>query len=689
VELEGMIDDRADEVKDVSVVSEEVIIVPTEEVAAPIEEEAVSVEVAQAIEAAQDKVAAPVEETEVPVKEEVIEDTEEAVPAEEAIVAEPIEAPVEETLIVTEQIEAPVEEAPQETKPPKESDKQSKAEIVDKLSITITKEASDSTRNEVDALKQSFYKLRRIETEAEKKAFMDAGGAEENFFVTPDPLEEKLKEYLAAFREKRSAWNAAADRMKEQNLLLKKNILEKLQVLSESKDDFYEVYEEFKKLQQQWKEIKQVPQSAVNELWKEYQSYSERFYDLRKINNEMREYDFKKNLELKQTLCETVERLIDEPDVVSAFRQMQTLRLEWREIGPVAYDLRHKIWSRFEKATTVIYKRHQAHFETKRDKEEENLQKKTALCEEMENIDYSLLLTVKDWDKENKSVLDRQSAWRTIGHAPKGVHGKIFDRFRASCNLFFKKKNEFYKNSQNVLEENLQKKQLLCEQAETLKDSHDWRDATDQFIALQKEWRAIGPIPRKHVEAIRKRFGSACDYFFEQKSAHFHSQKSEESDHLKKKKELISQINALDPALPADQATALLNQYMAEFHRTGFVPFRDKDKIQKEFQKAIDKQYDRLHMNENDRLLQSFRSNLGDGGESKNRILGERKQLMRSYDKLRSDIQTYENNMGFLSVSSKTGGGLVQEMQRKIEALKEELLLIEKKIEVIDQNLEA
>ncbi|MDR0543461.1 MAG: DUF349 domain-containing protein [Dysgonamonadaceae bacterium] len=614
-----------------------------------------------------------VEDANVPVEEELIISTESANPEEE------------------EMIVSAEEEVPFPVETPSETDQLSKAEIVEHLVAIAEKEVSEAVRNEVDALKQSFYKLKRIETEAAKKAFVEAGGIEEEFHAEEDALEEKLKELLAAFREKKASVAAEAEKIKEENLVVKKNIIEKLKELTESKDDFHKVYNEFKKLQQQWKEIKQIPQSAVNELWKEHQHYSEKFYDLLKINNEMRDYDFKKNLELKQALCEAVERLDKEKDIVSAFYQLQKLHQEWREIGPVARELREDIWARFKKASSVINKKHQEHFDALRGLEQRNLEEKTTLCQEMENIDYSLLTSFKEWDKQNKHVLELQDKWKTIGFAPKKQNVKIFERFRAACDVFFQRKSEFYKSIKETMDANLEKKKELCEKVEALKDSQEWKEASDKLIALQKEWKTIGPVSRKYSDAIWKRFIGACDYFFEQKNTHFSSQKTEETDNLKKKKEIIGQINAIDEALPANEAIAQLREYMIQFNNVGFVPFRDKDKIHKEYRAAIDKQFDRLKIDESERRLQSFKSNLGDmGGEkSKNKILNERDKLMRNYERLKSDIQTYENNIGFLSVSSKGGGGLVKEMQRKIESLKEELQLIEKKIEVIDQSLEG
>ncbi|GHT73060.1 hypothetical protein AGMMS50262_03490 [Bacteroidia bacterium] len=570
-------------------------------------------------------------------------------------------------------------------------DKLSKDEIVEQVTEAVEKEIDESVKNEVDALKQAFYKLKRSETEAAKKAFVEAGGAEDEFKTEEDALEEKLKELLAVFREKKAVLTAESDKIKEENLVAKKAIIEKLRALIDSNEDFYKVYNEFKKLQQQWKEIKQIPQAAVNDLWKDYQHYSEKFYDLLKINNEMRDYDFKKNLELKQGLCEAVERLDEEKDVISAFYQLQKLHQEWREIGPVAHELREDIWARFKKASSVINKKHQEHFDALRVLEQRNLEEKTALCEEIEAVDYSKLTSFKEWDEQNKRILELQDKWKTIGFAPKKNNVKIFERFRAACDIFFQNKSDFYKSVKEGMEVNLEKKKGLCEQAEALKNSQDWKEATDKLITLQKEWKTIGPVSRKYSDAIWKRFISTCDYFFEQKNAHFSSQKSEETENLKKKKDIIAKIEAINESLPVNEAILQLREYMSEFNAVGYVPFRDKDKIYKEYRTAVDQHFDRLKVDESERRLQSFRSNLSEmgasGEKSRGRLLSEREKLMRNYERLKGDIQTYENNIGFLSVSSKGGSGLLKEMQRKIESLKEELNLIEKKIEVIDQNL--
>jgi peptidase E len=602
-----------------------------------------------------------------------------------------VEETVEIPAVVDEQ---PVSEEKAETssreKEVPEFNKLDKVEIVNQLSIVVQEPLSDEVRDKVDGLKQTFYKLKRIETENAKQVFVQSGGLEEDFVPETDEWEENLKSFLAIFREKKASVVVETEKVKEENLSLKKTIIEKLKTLIDSQDDFYKVYNEFRKLQQQWKDIKHIPQAAVNDLWKEYQHYTEKFYDLLKINNEMRDYDFKKNMELKQTLCEAVERLDEEKDVISAFYQLQKLHQEWREIGPVAKEFREEIWMRFKKASSVINKKHQDHFESLRSLEHRNLEEKIALCEEIESIDYTQLTTFKIWDEQNKKVLNIQEKWKTIGFAPKKSNVKIFERFRRACDIFFSKKNDFYKLIKSSMEANLEKKKALCEKAEALKESQDWKETTDKLIALQKEWKTIGQVPRKYSDSIWTRFISACDYFFEKKNIHFSSQKSSEIENLKKKKEIIAQIDAIDENLAKNEAVTHIRELMFEFNNTGFVPFREKDKIYKEFQTAVDKHFDRLKMDESERRLQSFKSNLGEiagDGKSKNKLLSEREKLMRTYERLKSDIQTYENNIGFLSVSSKGGGGLLKEMNHKIETLKEELDLIVKKIEVIDESL--
>ena len=567
--------------------------------------------------------------------------------------------------------------------------KLSKEEILEKLTGLVGA-AADATRNEVEALKQAYYKIHRSEVDELKKAFLTAGGEEKDFVAPEDETESKIKELLNVYKEKRAAILAEEERVKAANYALKLQLIDQLKVLTESQEDFNKLYNDFKDIQQRWKEVKAVPQEHVSELWKNYQIYSEKFYDIIKINNQFRDYDFKKNLEMKTALCETVEKLQTEPDVVSAFHQLQKLHQQWREIGPVAKELREELWSRFKAASTIINKRHQEHFEGLKAKEQENLEAKTAICEQIENIDFQALKSFKDWEEKNKEVIALQDKWKTIGFAPKKSNVKIFERFRAACDVYFNRKSEFYKNIKDEMEKNLELKKALCEKAEALKDSTDWKSTTEKMIALQKEWKTIGSVARKHSDAVWKRFISACDYFFEQKNKNASSQKSVEQTNLAAKKALIEKINTLDEA-DHDEALAVLKGYMAEWNTIGHVPFKEKDKVYKEYHEAVDKQFDRLKVDQNDRKMQTFRSNLSDmsnGERGKGKLYGEREKLMRMYERMKNELQTYENNIGFLSISSKGGGGLLKEMERKIDKLKNEMALIIKKIDAIDENLE-
>ena len=641
----------------------------------------------------------PVDEVDEPVDEvdEPVDEMDEPVDEVDEPVSE-VDEPVDEVDEPVDEVDEPVNDAlmaPDHPIVEKEEDKLTKEQIIQQVSILLEKEVTDSVKAEVDALKQAFYKLKKQEAEELKKSSLASESHDEKeveIEEVPDDLEEQLKKYLLIIKEKRAVILAETEKVKFQNLATKRAIIEELKVLIDSQDDFHKVYNEFRSLQQKWKEIKNIPQTHVNDLWKEYQHYSEKFYDLIKINNEMRDYDFKKNLELKTTLCEAVEKLDEEQDVISAFYQLQKFHQEWREIGPVAKDLREEVWSRFKKASTVINKRHQDHFESLRSMEQRNLEEKMAICKEMETIDYSKLLNFRHWYEQNRKVLDLQEKWKTIGFAPKKSNIKAFERFRTACDSFFQKKSDYYKTIKESMDTNMEKKKQLCEKAEALKDSQEWKETTDKLIALQKEWKTIGAVSRKHSDVIWKRFVTACDYFFEQKNLHFSSQKNEEIENLKAKKAIIASINAMDESLSASDAIIKIREWMSEWNSVGFVPFREKDKIYKEYRNAVDKHFDRLKIDVSERRLQSFKSNLseltGRGDKSKGRMLNERDKLMRTYERLKNDIQTYENNIGFLSVSSKGGGGLVKEMSRKIESLKEELELILRKIEVIDENLQ-
>lgn len=566
--------------------------------------------------------------------------------------------------------------------------KLTKDEILNRLQ-TLVDAPVETVRGEVESLKQAYYKIRRSEVDELKKAFIEQGGDEKDFSAPEDTKENYLKELLSSYKEKKAAYLAEEEKVKAENYAVKLQLIEQLKMLCESQDDFNKLYNEFKDIQQKWKEIKLVPEEHANELWKEYQTYSEAFYDLIKINNQFRDYDFKKNLELKTALCEAVEKLQDEKDIISAFHQLQKLHQQWREIGPVAKDLREELWSRFKAASTVINKRHQQHFENLKAKEQENLEAKTAICEQIEGIDYTALKTFKDWDEKNNEVLALQQKWRTIGFTPKKHNTKIFERFRAACDVFFTKKTEFYKAIKAEMEKNLEKKRALCEKAEALKDSTDWKGTTEKLIALQKEWKTIGQVTRRHSDSIWKRFITACDYFFDNKNKNVSSQKSEEQANLEAKKALIEKVKTMDESLETEEAISTLKEWIAEWNEIGHVPFKEKDKVYKAFHEAVDAQFDRLKVDQRDRRMKSYRNNVSEmAGKGKGKLYSERDRLMRTYERMKNDLQTYENNIGFLSISSKGGSGLVKEMERKIEKLKAEMELTVKKIEAIDENLE-
>jgi hypothetical protein len=599
-----------------------------------------------------------------------------------------VEKDVTEELPVTE--EQPVTNDSSEESLAVNNSKQTKEELLGRLTELINAPV-ETVRNEVESLKQAFYKIHRQEVDELKKTFLEAGGEEKDFLPPEDETETKIKELLNTYKRKRAALHVEDEQRKAANYALKLQLISRMKELTESQDDFSKLYNEFKEIQHRWKEAKPVPQEHANELWKNYQVYSERFYDLIKINNQLRDYDFRKNLEMKTALCEAVEKLDHERDIVSAFRQLQKLHQQWREIGPVARELRDEVWTRFKTVSATINKRHQEHFETMKAKEQENLAAKIAICEQIETIDYSLLNTFKDWEEKNKEVITCQEKWKHIGFAPRKHNIKLFERFRAACDIFFTHKGEFYKSIKGELNENLEKKRALCEKAEALKNNTNWKETADKLIALQKEWRTIGVVPRKHADAVWKRFITACDYFFEQKNKNVTSQKNTELSNLTAKKEVIKKIKDLSEVEEQDKALNLIKDYMNEWNAVGFVPFREKDKIYKEYHDAIEKQFDRLNIDRNDRKMQTFRNTLNDmtsGEKGRGKLYGERDKLMRTYERMKSELQTYENNIGFLSSSSKGGSGLIKEMERKIEKLKDEMLLIIKKIDTIDENLE-
>ena len=564
----------------------------------------------------------------------------------------------------------------------------SKSELLDALKVLINKDVN-AVKDDVDYIKQVFYKKSKVDIEDQKKKFLEESGADEaEFIAEKDELEASLKDLLNQFRTKKAAYTALLDKEKDGNLLEKQQILEQMKKLVESNDDVSIHINEFRALQQKWKQIGQVPASASTDLWKYYSNYQESFWDLIKINNELREYDFKKNLEAKTIICESAEKLAQETEIIPAFQQLQTLHEEWHNLGPVARELRDQIWARFKEASTAINKKHQSHFDEVRKNEEENFAAKTTLCETIEAFDFSQITNYKGWDEATKNMLQWQEEWRVIGFAPRKVNQKIFDRYRKACDRFFAAKSEFYKESKNVLTQNLDTKKRLCEQAEALKDSTEWKESSDKLIQLQKEWKATGPVAKKFSDEIWKRFIAACDYFFEQKNKSTSGVRNEEAENLSKKKAIIARINSFEKTFNSTEGLTALRALIAEWNAVGHVPFKEKDKIYKEYKAAIDKQFELLNVEVSQRRLDTFRTNLKDmSSQGENKLLREREKMMRAYEHLKSEIATYENNIGFFTSSSKNGGGLIKEMERKIQALKEESKLIEQKINLIDEKI--
>ena len=558
-----------------------------------------------------------------------------------------------------------------------------KQEVLERVK-EIARSAEAPNKEELDHLKTTFYKLHLAERDAQTKEYLEKGGDPEKFVLLPDDTEEAFKAEMQIIKEKRAKIFLQQEEEKQENLAKKLEIIEKIKAMATSPEEANQSYNDFKALQQEWKEIKTVPADKANELWRNYQLYVEQFYDLLKLNSEAREYDFKKNLEAKTALCEAAEKLDEEPDVISAFHQLQDLHQQYREIGPVAKELREQIWSRFKAASTVINKKHQQYFEEIRSKEEKNLELKTALCEKLEAIDLDAIKTAAQWETTTKEVIAMQQEWREIGFAPQKMNVKIFERFRTINDVFFSKKAEFFKELKSQYSSNLEKKQELVKKAQELADSTDWKKTGDKIIALQKEWKTVGVVPRKQGELLWKDFLDACNKFFEARNKANAGTRNTEHSNLAKKREVVAKLKDLLEN-PVENVQQALQKLTEEYNSIGHVPFKEKDNIYKEYHEVLDKIYKDLHISNAKRRLDNFKNNLKNVAEKGSDALdNERGRLLRRYDQLRSDITTYENNLGFLNAASKKGNSLVEEMNRKVQKLKDDLELVKKKIKAID-----
>jgi len=560
---------------------------------------------------------------------------------------------------------------------------ETKKEVLDRIK-EIAHGDENPQKEEIDYLKTTFYKLHIAEREANLKAYIDGGGDPEAYQITPDEDEEVFKAEMGIIKEKRAKLFKEQEAEKQVNLEKKLAIIEKIKSMITSPEEANKAFQEFKALQAEWREIKNVPAEKANELWRNYQLYVEQFYDLLKLNSEAREYDFKKNLGLKTKLCEAAEKLADEPDVISAFHQLQKLHAEYREIGPVAKEQREEIWNRFKAASTVINKRHQQHFEGVRAKEEENLARKTELCEKVEAIAAQENKGSGDWEKHTKEIIEIQAEWKTIGFAPQKMNVKIFERFRAACDDFFSRKAEYFRTLKDTFKENAEKKRALIEKAKALQDSTDWKTTGDKFVALQKEWKTIGMVPKKLGDQLWEEFLGACNKFFDARNAAGAGQRGEERENLEKKREVIEKLKAA-AAEAGDNIQETVQKLVEEYQAIGHVPFKEKDKLYEEYHAVLDKLYKELNVNVAKRRLNNFKQSLKQVAErGENALDNERARLFRQYEAIKQEVQTYENNLGFLNASSKKGNSLIDEMNRKVQKLKDDMNLVREKIKAID-----
>ncbi len=640
----------------------------TEEVSAPDVEEAAAT-------AAPEEVTLP-EEATAEVTAEEVEVTEEA-PAEEATPEVTEEATTEEP--VAEEPVAEAEEAPAESAFPHFS---SMAEVVERAKA-MAESDEEITAKEENFLKTQFFRLQKNATEAAFQEYTEAGGDPESYQPQVFPEEADFKNAMALVHNKRQQQQAELESQKEENYNKKMAIIARIKEIVANSDDINRSYNEFKQLQQQWQDIKAVPQEKATDLWKSYQVAVESFYDTLKLNNEFRAYDFKKNLELKTALCERAEKLAEMSDVIAASRALQDLHQQFREIGPVDKEKREEVWNRFKAASTVINRRHQEYFDQRKKQEEQNLAEKTAICEELESIDTDSLKTFAEWNAVTDTITALQAKWKTIGFAPQKMNEKIYERYRAACDKFFSLKTEYFKKVKETLNTNLDLKKALCEKAEALKDSTDWKATTEAIKELQKQWREIGTVPKKYSDAIWKRFNAACDAFFDARKAANSGQQSEMKANLEKKRAIIEKLKAIVPEEAQEDVRDLVHALQDEWNEIGHVPFRDKDKIYTAYREQLDRLFKFANKEASRRRITRFRNEIkGDGNKLRDR-------LVREYEILKNEIKTYENNLGFLNLSSKSGNSLIEELNRKVEKLKNDLQEIVQKIKVIDDNAKA
>lgn len=562
-----------------------------------------------------------------------------------------------------------------------------KKQLVEVLQ-NLAQQPVNEVKEDVVRVRVAFAAIRKEELAKEKEAFIAKGNEEAAFAPAADELEEQFKSLYAEIKEKRAAYNAAQDALKAENLAKKREIISKINEIAEDADNVNRQYSTVQQLQQDFKAIGEVPSENDTEVWKSYQVAVERFYDLLKMNKELRDYDFKKNLEQKQALCAEAEALDEEADIVDAFKKLQQLHTSWREIGPVSKEIREELWTRFKNASAVINKKYQSFFEERKANEKKNAEGKEALCVKIEAISTDNLKTYAAWDEATKAIIGLQEEWKKLGFASRKVNTELFARFRKSCDEFFAKKAEFFKRMKDELAANLAKKIELCEKAEALKDSTEWKNTTDALIALQKEWKTVGPVVKKHSDAVWKRFIAACDAFFEEKKKQNVNVHSVEHENLKQKKDIIAQINSILENKDAEDAPNKVRELMKKWQEVGHVPYKEKDKVYAEYKAAIDKAFEQLDMKAKKARMANFANSINQMSDT-GKVYHERERLVRAYEMKSQELKTYENNLGFFNAQSKSGNSLVKEMERKIANIKEEIAMLEQKIKLIDEKIKG
>lgn len=593
----------------------------------------------------------------------------------------------EEAMMAPETIEENVEVETAGEATPDHCRAMTKDDIIATLEAISEKDGADISREEVSSLRQHFHAIRKSELAAEKQAFVDNGNDEAAFTPAPDPLEERFHQLTETIKEKKALHVAAVEAERKANLDKKLAIIDELGKMAEDTDNVNKLFPRFRELTQEFKTVGEVPPTDTTDLYRNYSAAVERFYDQLKINKDLRDYDFKKNLEQKQLLIAEAEKLAAEEDVITAFRRLQELHDKWREIGPVAKEIREEIWNKFKDASATVNKRYQTFFEERKARERENEEKKTAICERVEALDFDNVKSYAAWDQLTKEILAAQEDWKKLGFASKKVNNSLFARFRETCDTFFAKKAEYFKTMRDTHAANLEKKTSLCERAEELKESTDWKKTADKLVELQKEWKTIGPVEKKHSDAVWQRFQTACDYFFDRRKKATSGARKAEQSNLRQKQEIINELKAISDETSRDEAIKTVKELMAKWQQIGHVPFKDKDKVYDTYRAAVNDLYNRFDMKESKAAMANFADTINEISGDENKLYRERERLVRVFEQKRNELKTYENNLGFFSVKSKSGNSLLKDMERKMQRIKDDIATLEEKIKMIDSKL--